>query len=174
MDPALRIPDNFETALFLQREPTGHKEPLFGINVTQIETQADVELGRWACGHCGWSNRGGDAICQSCGAPAMHARVRGRISIEGWLPQAGILYSLVDGFSMYISLLLFGRYDVYREEECIYRLENCAAGPVCAVDVVQGCRWEGDVGEPIKLHCDITCDCIYVGAPWKESEGEAK
>jgi len=172
MTVSQRILDNADTALFLQREPAGPKEAMSGINILKIETQADIENSRWTCGHCGRSNSSWASLCSSCGAPGSRARVRGCVTIEGWLPQAGILYSLVDSFSMYVTLVYRGRRDLYREEECIYILENCIVGPVKATDVVRGCRMVGESDGPIVLQCNIACDCIYVGAPWNAKLGE--
>ena len=166
------VPYDLDMALFLKRTPSSDIEPLFGLDVTMIKTQADVDQNRWVCGHCGRSNSGFAPLCASCGATATQAKVRGCVAIEGWLPWAAVLYSVVDGFTLYITRIACGRFDTYRPEENVYTLQNCTAGPVSAVGVVKGCREEGDCGEIIKLHCDISCECVYTGTPCQKGNGE--
>lgn len=173
MKDITHIPDNFEFALFLQREPTGEKVALFGLDVLRIEAQADVASGGWICGHCGRKNINWVELCSSCGAPAKQARNKGCVWVEGWLPRAGILYSLVDDFDLFLTIPYCGRPDVFREEELVYRLEKCSAGPVTATDVLCGCRNEGECPDIVRLSCAISCDCIFVGAPWREDDEQA-
>jgi hypothetical protein len=171
-----RIPDSFEMCLFLKRTPEDEWFYLEAMDVPFIETESTKETERWICGLCGRTNALTDPVCGGCGAPPKHARVKGRVRMEGWLPWGGIFYSLLPDctFSiLYKRWQYHQRPDLFYEEEIVYLLENCVPGPVLVIDVAKGCREEGETPEIPKVQCDIACDCVFVGAPWREGDGQA-
>lgn len=166
-----RIPDEFSMSVFLQRAPGAEHIYLPSMDVPMLETEAMIEDGRWTCGLCDRANSLGDPTCGGCGAPPKHAKSRGRVCLESWLPYGGVLYSLGEKFTLHITWLDCGRRDVFRDEEIVYTLSNCTAGPVTAAHVARGCIDEGGIPEIPLVGCDVACDCVYVGAPWAPPEG---
>ena len=165
-----RIPDEFSMSVFLQRTPGHAPGFLPSIDVPLLETAISLEEARWTCGLCDRSNSLEDPVCGGCGAPPKHAKSKGRISLNGWLPYGGVLYSLGQKFTLYITWWDCGRRDVFRKEEIVYTLENCVAGPVTAKHVATGCIEAGWTPEIPRVSCDASCDCVYVGAPWATTE----
>lgn len=172
LHPIARIPDEFSMSVFLQRAPGAEHIYLPWMDVPTLETEVLIEGGRWTCGLCDRSNSFEDAICGGCGAPPKHAKSKGCIRLESWLPYGGVLYSLGETFTLHILWDYCGRPDLFYEQNVVYSLENCVAGPVQAMNVARGCIDEGDCPEIPLVGCDIACDCVYVGAPWAAPEGE--
>ena len=162
-----RVPDEFSMSVFLQRAPGAEHVHLPSMDIPTLETEVAIEGGRWTCGLCDRSNPFEDPVCGGCGAPPKHAKSKGRIRLESWLPYSGVLYSLNQKFTLYITWWDCGPRDVFCDDEVVYIMNNCIAGPVVAVNVARGCIEEGWTPEVPCVSCDIACDCVYVGAPWE-------